>query len=71
MAKLTTQKDYSAAEARTVRAAFSFLNEGSPATNAQIGTWVDRQIQAQVRRDFVRIESAKNAGTLASQAEGF
>jgi len=60
MAKLTGAKDYTAAQVTKVYAAFSFLNEdGSPATDAQMQEWIDRQVESKVLQHYSRIEGAK------------
>jgi hypothetical protein len=74
MAKLTGTREYTTVQMTKIRAAFSFLNngtdnEGSPATAAQLNAWIDRQVEAKVLQYYQRVEGAKADAVAATAVE--
>ena len=59
MAALTGTKNYTTAQKTKIKTAFSFLNGGSAATDAQLSAWIDRQIEAKVLEYYKSVEGAK------------
>jgi hypothetical protein len=69
MAQLTGERDYTTAQTSKISQAFDFLNEGSPATAAQLRVWIDRQVEAKVLQYHQGVEGVKADAAAAAAVE--